>query len=354
MVMIGYSDSNKDGGYLASNWALYQAQENISRTCQQYKIGLVLFHGRGGTVARGGGPANRGIRAQPPGTVNGKFRVTEQGEIIASRYANPKLAKQHLEQIVHAVLLASSPISQEGELLISWKTAISEMSAAAYRKYRALVFDTPGFLDFWRAATPLDEIKRLYIGSRPAVRQSGKDSIETIRAIPWVFSWMQSRFNLPGWYGLGTGIESYKQTSAESIHFLQMMYAGWPFFRALLNNAEMSLLKADMDIAALYSGLVPNCTFAKSIFQTILAEYKITKKAVLEITGHQELMDAELDLQRSIHLRDPYIDPLNYIQVELLKRLRGLNDPEGEEAESLREAMILTINGIASGLRNTG
>lgn len=354
MVMIGYSDSNKDGGYLASNWALYQAQEAIARTCQQYKIKLILFHGRGGTVARGGGPANRGIRAQPPGTVNGKFRVTEQGEIIASRYANPKLAKQHLEQIVHAVLLASSPISTQDEIPESWRTAISAMSAAAYRKYRALVFETPGFIDYWWAATPLDEIKRLSIGSRPAARGSGKESIETIRAIPWVFSWMQSRFNLPGWYGLGTGIEAYKQVSAESIQFLRKMNDEWLFFRALLDNAEMSLLKADMDIAALYSGLVPNRSFAQSIFQTILTEFNLTKKAVLEITGHIELMDAEPDLQRSIHLRNPYIDPLNYIQVELLKRLRDLNDPEGEEAESLREGMILTINGIASGLRNTG
>lgn len=356
MVMIGYSDSNKDGGYLASNWALYQAQENIARICQQHRIKLILFHGRGGTVARGGGPANRGIRAQPPGTVNGRFRVTEQGEIIASRYANHELAKQHLEQIVHAVLHASSPVLHEtqGEIPGIWRTAISEMSAAAYRTYRALVFDTPGFLDYWWATTPLDEIKRLSIGSRPAARGFGKDSVETIRAIPWVFSWMQSRFNLPGWYGLGSGIEYFKKASAEAAQLLGEMYAGWPFFRALLNNAEMSLLKADMDIAALYSGLVPNRPFAQSIFQTIQAEFDLTRRAVLEITRHVTLMDAEPELQRSIHLRNPYIDPLNYIQVELLKRLRGLHDPEGEESESLREAMILTINGIASGLRNTG
>jgi len=356
MVMIGYSDSNKDGGYLASNWALYQAQEDITRTCHQYGIRPSLFHGRGGTVARGGGPANRGIRAQPPGTVSGRFRVTEQGEIIASRYAIPKLARQHLEQIVHAVLLASSPISNEKQDDVPevWRDAIGAMSAASYGKYRALVFDTPGFLDYWWAATPLDEIKRLYIGSRPAARGMGKDSVETIRAIPWVFSWMQSRFNLPGWYGLGTGIKTFIENSAESVQLLAEMYAGWPFFRALLNNAEMSLLKADMDIAALYSGLVPNKTFARGIFQTIQTEFKLTRTIVLDITGHVELMDSEPDLQRSIHLRNPYIDPLNYIQVELLKRLRGLNDPEGEDLESMREAMILTINGIASGLRNTG
>jgi phosphoenolpyruvate carboxylase len=356
MVMIGYSDSNKDGGYLASNWALYQAQESITRICHQYGIKPSLFHGRGGTVARGGGPANRGIRAQPPGTVSGRFRVTEQGEIIASRYANPKLARQHLEQIVHAVLLASSPISDEKQDDVTevWRDAIGAMSAAAYGKYRALVFDTPGFLDYWWAATPLDEIKRLYIGSRPAARGMGKDSVETIRAIPWVFSWMQSRFNLPGWYGLGTGLKTFINNPDESAQLLAEMYAGWPFFRALLNNAEMSLLKADMDIAALYSGLVPNKTFAQGIFKTIKTEFELTRQTVLDITGHVELMDSEPDLKRSIHLRNPYIDPLNYIQVELLKRLRGLDDPEGEDLESMREAMILTINGIASGLRNTG
>jgi phosphoenolpyruvate carboxylase len=356
MVMIGYSDSNKDGGYLASNWALYQAQETIARVCQEQHISPILFHGRGGTVARGGGPANRGIRAQPPGTVRGRFRVTEQGEILASRYANPDLAKQHLEQIVHAVLLASSPILSENQAEIPgiWRIAISEMSAAAYQKYRALVFETPGFLDYWWAATPLDEIKRLYIGSRPAARETGKDSVDTIRAIPWVFSWMQSRFNLPGWYGLGTGINSFMEFSQESAQLLGKMYSGWSFFRSLLNNAEMSLLKADMDIAALYSGLVPNHSFAQSIFQTIQTEFELTRRVVLEITAHVDLMDAEPELQRSIHRRNPYIDPLNFIQVELLKRLRGLDDPEGRESESLREAMILTINGIASGLRNTG
>lgn len=351
IVMIGYSDSNKDGGYLAANWALYQAQENIAKVCSEHGIRLTLFHGRGGTVARGGGPANRAIRAQPPGTVNGRFRLTEQGEIIASRYSSRPLACRHIEQIVSAVLLASSPRQYvlEPHLPTGWQEALAQMSATAHAAYRALVFETPGFLDFWQAATPLDEIKRLYIGSRPAARQAGGEAVLKIRAIPWVFSWMQSRFNLPGWYGLGTGLSAFQHTAQ-----LQDMYANWPFFAALLNNAEMSLLKADMEIAALYAGLVPDQVHAKRIFAAILAEYERTRTAVLSITGHMDLMDGEPVIQRAVHLRNPYVDPLNYIQVDMLGRLRSLPDPDGPLAEALREVIVLTINGIAAGLRNTG
>jgi phosphoenolpyruvate carboxylase len=369
MVMIGYSDSNKDGGYLAANWALYQAQENVARVCRQHGVALTLFHGRGGTTARGGGPANRAILAQPPGTINGHFRLTEQGEIIASRYANPHLAYRHLEQIVNAVLLASSPVREDDEVgaglrpaptgsastvpvptgLADWRQAMGGMSAAALAAYRGLVYETPGFLDYWQAATPLDEIKRLYIGSRPAARQPGSPAVEKIRAIPWVFSWMQSRFNLPGWFGLGSGLEA-----APSLELMQEMYSGWPFFRALLDNAEMSLLKADMGIAALYSELVPDRSLAGRIFSRILDEFERTRESILKITGHQELMEDEPVIQRSIQLRNPYVDPLNYIQVEMLHRLRALPDPEGPEAAALRDVIVVTINGIAAGLRNTG
>jgi len=352
VVMIGYSDSNKDGGYLAANWALYQAQEEIARTCGQYKIELTLFHGRGGTVARGGGPANRAIQAQPPGTINGHFRLTEQGEIITSRYANPHLAHRHLEQIVNAVLLASSPIplGESRDLPDSWREAMAAMAEAAHRSFRSLVYETPGFLDFWQTATPLDEIKRLHISSRPASRQTaGEAALAKIRAIPWVFSWMQSRFNLPGWYGLGAGLSAFA-----SQDLLKEMYQSWPFFKALLDNAEMSLLKADMGIAALYADLVPDRQLAGRIFSTIRSEYDRTSQAVLAVTGNQELMDNEPVIQRSVHLRNPYVDPLNYIQVEMLGRLRALSDPEGAEAESLHNVILLTINGIAAGLRNTG
>ncbi|HEX9617530.1 MAG TPA: phosphoenolpyruvate carboxylase [Anaerolineales bacterium] len=356
MVMIGYSDSNKDGGYLAANWALYQAQENIARLCREHSLKLTLFHGRGGTVARGGGPANRAIRSQPAGTIDGRFRLTEQGEIIASRYANRQLAHRHLEQIVSAVLLASSPVTtnSEREVPDEWREVMNTMSAAALTVYRDLVYGTPGFLDYWRFATPLDEITRLSIGSRPASRQIGSLGVEKIRAIPWVFSWMQSRFNLPGWYGLGSGLEALWTEKAESLPLVREMYANWPFFRALLDNAEMSLLKADMGIAALYSRLVPERDFADRIFERIMAEFERTQAAILKVTGHQELLEGEPVIQRSVHLRNPYVDPLNYIQVEMLRRLRALPDPDTSHAEALREAIELTINGIASGLRNTG
>jgi len=359
MIMIGYSDSNKDGGYLTANWALYQAQEAIVRVCREQGIKFTLFHGRGGTVARGGGPANRAIRAQPPGTVNGRFRLTEQGEVIASRYGDPDLAHRHLEQIVSAVLLASATSDEWratrgvslGTVLPEWREAMTAMSAAARAAYRGLVYETPGFVDFWRAATPLDEIRRLHIGSRPAARHAGALDVTHIRAIPWVFSWMQSRFNLPGWYGLGTALSG-QDASAGRLY--REMYVGWPFFRALLDNAEMSLLKADLGIAALYASLVPDRALAGDIFDRLGTEYERTCAAILAVTGHRELMEGDPVIQRSIQLRNPYVDPLNYVQVEMLRRLRILPDPEAAEAEALREVVVMTINGIAAGLRNTG
>jgi phosphoenolpyruvate carboxylase len=349
MVMIGYSDSNKDGGYLMANWALYQAQEAITRVTEKHGVTLTLFHGRGGTIARGGGPANRAIRAQPPGSIRGRFRLTEQGEIIASRYGNPDLAHRHLEQIVHAVLLASSPVQGNlNNIPVVWRAALDQTASAAYRAYRALVYETPGFIEFWQAVTPLDEIKRMTIGSRPAARASA-GAVNQIRAIPWVFSWMQSRFNLPGWYSLGSGLAAIADRA-----LLRDLYAGWPFFTTLLENAEMSLLKADMDIAALYVSLMPDQSLAQPLFARIREEYERTCEAVLSISGHTSLLEAEPVTQNAVQVRNPYVDPLNYLQVEMLRRLRALPDPDCGEAEALREVIVLTINGIAAGLRNTG
>jgi phosphoenolpyruvate carboxylase len=347
MVMIGYSDSNKDGGYLAANWALYRAQESIARVCEAHQVVLTIFHGRGGTVARGGGPAGRAIRAQPAGTLRGRFRVTEQGETIASRYADAELARRHLHQIVSAVLLtsASPTIPHVPE---RWASAMQRTAAAAREAYLDLVERTPGFLDYWRAATPIDEISRLRLGSRPTARRSGALTRSGVRAIPWVFSWMQSRFNLPGWYGLGAALDAVEASQ------LREMYAGWPFFRALLDNAEMSLLKADMGIAALYSELVPDRALAVAVFSRIESEFRRARTALLEATGHRELMDGDPVIQRSVQLRNPYVDPLNYLQVEMLRRLRALPDLDGPEAERHREVIVITINGIAAGLRNTG
>jgi phosphoenolpyruvate carboxylase len=349
IVMIGYSDSNKDGGYMMANWSLYQAQEEIARVAKANGVTLTIFHGRGGTVARGGGPANHAIRSQPPGSINGRFRLTEQGEVIASRYSNPDLAHRHLEQIVHAILLASAPVKRaQVRVPDEWRKALDGMSTAGQRAYRGLVYETPGFVTFWQEATPIDEIKRLHIGSRPAAR-ARIGAIEQIRVIPWVFSWMQSRFNLPGWYSLGSGLGA-----CTDQNLLREMYAGWPFFKTMLDNTEASLLKADMDIAAMYVDLVTDRDLAHRILSTIRAEYERTRQAVLTISGHQSLMELEPITQNAVQLRNPYIDPLNYIQIEMLRRLRSLPDPDDPQARGLREVMILTINGIAAGLKNTG
>jgi len=348
MIMIGYSDSNKDGGYVMSNWMLYQGQENITKVAQKHNIALTIFHGRGGTIARGGGPANRGIRAQPPGSINGRFRLTEQGETIAARYLNLELAHRHLEQIVHAVLVASSSAKPKTEIPVEWRGAMDRMSETAHKVYRGLVYENPRFIEFWQTATPLDEIKRLHIGSRPAAR--GKSSeVTKIRAIPWVFSWMQSRFNLPGWFGLGSALASIKGDT-----LLKDMYQNWALFNTMLNNAEMSLLKADMGIASLYVDLVPDKKLASEMFGAIRSEYDKTRDIVLAISGHANLLDAEPITQTAVQLRNPYVDPLNYIQVEMLRRIRALSDSESEEAQSIRDVISVTINGIAAGLRNTG
>lgn len=349
MVMIGYSDSNKDGGFLSANWSLYQAQEEIAKVAQAHEITLTIFHGRGGTIARGGGPANRGIRAQPSASINGRFRLTEQGEIIASRYANPELAHRHLEQVVNAVLMASAPSAREQDQVPErWRQAVGQMASSGERAYRDLVYGTPGFIQFWQEATPLDEIKRLHIGSRPAAR--GDDpGVTKIRAIPWVFSWMQSRFNLPGWYSLGTGLNA-----IDDIGLLRDMYNGWSFFKTMLDNTEISLVKADLEIAALYVDLVSDRALATKLFDVIQTEYERTRETILSISGHQSLLELEPVNQTAVHLRNPYIDPLNYLQVEMLRRLRALPDAGSSEANDLREVIFLTINGIAAGLKNTG
>jgi len=388
MVMVGYSDSNKDGGFLMSNWALYQAQEGLAQVSREHGVPLTLFHGRGGTAARGGGPVNRAILAQPGGTVDGRFRLTEQGEILSSRYSSLDLALRNLEQIVNAVLLASAPRddvypgsappvetaqspdssnspgpahfkrTSPESLPPAWREAMQTMACQAQEVYRRLVYETPEFMDYWRGATPIDELQHLHIGSRPAARptsrQPGTAHVTQIRAIPWVFSWMQSRCNLPGWYGLGSGLEAILESQPDGLDFLREMHDGWAFFHMLLETAELSLLKADMGIAGIYSRLVPDQAMAERTFSEIQAEYERTVRAVLAVKGQVKLMEDEPVIERSVHLRNPYVDPLNFLQVELLRRLRSLDDAEGEDARAVREAVMVTINGIAAGLRNTG
>ena len=323
--------------------------EKILGLCHRHGVAVTFFHGRGGTIARGGGPLNRAIRAQPPDTINGRIRITEQGEVIYSQYGHPTIARRHLEQVVHAVLLTSAPQSvAKVKPASEWRTAMSELSDIAYKAYRTLVYETPALLEYWRQATPIRELSQLRIGSRPARRSSDAD-LGGLRAIPWVFSWMQSRFNLPGWYGLGSGLEAGPPPAT-----LREMYAGWRFFRALFDNVEMSLLKADLDIAALYAELAPDQLLAERLMATIGAEFERTRSIVLSVVGHENLLDSDPVIQRSVSLRNPYIDPLNYIQVETLRRLRCLPDPESAEADDLRQVMVVTINGIAAGLRNTG
>jgi len=354
IVMIGYSDSNKDAGYLTGRWELYQAQEKLAHCAQKEKISLTFFHGRGGTIARGGGPINQAILSYPPGTVNGRIRMTEQGEVIHNQYGHLTIAQRHLEQVVHAVLLASAPQSlSHTKLNPKWRTILDELSAMAYQAYRKLIYETPALLDYWRQATPIRELSQLRIGSRPSRRSTDAD-LGGLRAIPWVFSWMQSRHVLPDWYGLGLALESYVATDDERRTDLREMYKEWPFFQTMIDCAEISLGKADMGIARLYAELVEDESIREQIFGEIEAEYHRTCRQIISITEQHELLENKPVLHHAIASRNPYVDPLNFIQIRLLRQYRSLPDPECQEGEELLKTIFLTINGIAAGLKNTG
>jgi phosphoenolpyruvate carboxylase len=352
-IMIGYSDSNKDAGYLAARWELYQAQEQLADVCAAHEVVLTLFHGRGGTIARGGGPAHEAILAQPPHSVSARIRLTEQGEVINERYGHPAIARRHLEQVIHAVLVASAPGYENVHApLPAWRTAMDDLARRSHRAYRAFIYETPALLRYWEQATPLREISMLHIGSRPARRQSD-DVLASLRAIPWGFSWMQSRHVLPGWYGVGDALESYV-TGGGQLALLQEMYHDWPFFRDVVDNAQVALGKADMGIARLYAGLVDDAAVRDQVYDHVVGAFERTRRWILEVSGQRALLDNQPTLQRAIRLRDPYVDPLNFIQVALLRRLRAFDDPESAEAAPLLNAVFLTINGIAAGLKNTG
>ncbi len=358
-VMVGYSDSNKDGGYLTANWKLYVAQARLAEVAQRHGVTLRLFHGRGGAVGRGGGPAGKAILAQPPGSVRGRLKITEQGEVIAARYFDQEIAYRNLEQIAHAVLMASAEQgSGSRETPPEWAQAMDEVSDTAFHAYRALVYGDPQFVRFFQEATPVGELAQLNIGSRPPKR-TASDRIEDLRAIPWVFSWMQSRYTLPGWYGVGTALTDYADQSPTHLTRLREMYRQWPFFATMLDNAQMSLAKADMDIAARYARLAGDQAMAQRIYETIAGEYRRSVDIICRITDQDALLDNQPVLQKSIRLRNPYVDPLSYLQVELLRRLRAL-PPEGDSEElkaqrrDLRAAVLLSINGVAAGVKNTG
>jgi phosphoenolpyruvate carboxylase len=357
-IMLGYSDSNKDGGFFTSNWELYRAEialvDFFEPLREQHGITLRLFHGRGGTVGRGGGPSYQAILAQPPGTVNAQIRLTEQGEVIASKYAHPEIGRRNLETLVAATLEATllHPTKSAPKAFLD---AADELSRASMAAYRALVYDTAGFTDYFFAATPIREIAELNIGSRPASRKASR-AIEDLRAIPWGFSWGQCRVALPGWCGFGTAIDAYladPKQRKERLALLQRMVKQWPFFRTLLSNLDMVLAKSDLRIAARYVELVEDKRLGKKIFAAIEAEWERTNHALNLITGETHRLASNPSLARSIQHRFPYLDPLNHLQVELMRRYRQRR--EGDPAiERVQRGIHLSINGIAAGLRNTG
>ena len=362
-VMLGYSDSNKDGGIFTSNWELYCAERALKALFDPLRerlgLKLRLFHGRGGTVGRGGGPSYQAILAQPTGTVNGQIRLTEQGEVIASKYANAEIGRRNLETLVAATLEATllpagRPVRQ---VFVDVAAGLSSASMAAYR---ALVYETPGFADYFFTATPIGEIAQLNIGSRPASRKASR-AIEDLRAIPWSFSWGQSRVGLPGWYGLGSAIEGWLDAKdgpgppgrAARARLLRQMAKTWPFFATLLSNIDMVMAKSDLGIAARYVALVPDRPLAKRIFAAIEAEWVATEHAMAVAMGSRQRLAGNPTLAASIAHRLPYIDPLNHLQVELMRRFRSASGAEAS-SERMHRGIHMSINGLAAGLRNSG
>jgi phosphoenolpyruvate carboxylase len=354
-VMLGYSDSNKDGGFLTSNWELYQAELKLVEVFAAANVKLRLFHGRGGTVGRGGGPSYQAILAQPPGTVNGQIRLTEQGEIIASKFSNPEIGRRNLELLVAATLEAGlMPHSAAGRP-VRFETVMAELSALAYTAYRDLVYETPGFTEYFFAATPIAEIAELNLGSRPASRKASR-RIEDLRAIPWGFSWGQCRLLLPGWYGFGAAVSGWLDDGEreQKLATLREMYREWPFFATLLSNMDMVLAKTDLPIASRYAGLVPDAALRERIFKRIAGEHAATLRCLEEITGTAERLAGNPLLARSIQNRFAYLDPLNHLQVELIHRHRALSREPDRIDPRVHRGIHLSINGVAAGLRNTG
>jgi phosphoenolpyruvate carboxylase len=347
-VMVGYSDSNKEIGYLGSAWALYEAQRDLTRLFAERGVRHTFFHGRGGAIGRGGGPTNVAILAQPPDSVMGRVKLTEQGEVIASRYATAPIARRELELIAGAALASAVGVlsAPEADRLAQFEAAIADMAAASVKVYRDLVYGDKHFVHFFEEATPLSEIARLQIGSRPVRRQQSR-RIEDLRAIPWVFAWTQSRFVLPGWFGIGVGLERGRRKLG--LEFLQAMEREWPFFAATIANAEMALAKSDLDIAARYAELVTNPDVRQRIWDRIREEHERATREILLLTGQERLLEREPVLRRSIDRRNPYVDPMSFVQVELLRRLRS-----GDAQDTALRAILRTVNGIAGGLKSTG
>ena len=368
-VMLGYSDSNKDSGFLSSNWEIHKAQIALQQLATAYGVSLRIFHGRGGSVGRGGGPAYQAILAQPSGTLQGRIKITEQGEVLASKYSLPELALYNLETVSTAVIqnsLVSTPVDDTP----SWNELMGRLAARSREFYRALVHDNPDLVAFFQQCTPIEEISKLQISSRPARRKSGAKDLSSLRAIPWVFGWTQSRFLLPSWFGVGTALQEELRRDPDQLELLRLLYQRWPFFRMLISKVEMTLSKVDIDLAHHYVqalGRSSEREAFENIFETIASEFSLTHSLVLQVTGHERLLDGDPALQLSVGLRNRTIIPLGFLQVALLKRLRDQNrQPPMSEASSdrhdgrtysrseLLRGALLTINGIAAGMRNTG
>ncbi|WP_404332743.1 phosphoenolpyruvate carboxylase [Mesobacillus maritimus] len=352
-IMLGYSDGSKDGGTLTANWKLYKAQVEIHEMAKKYQIGLKFFHGRGGSLGRGGGPLHRSLMSQPLETLGEGIKITEQGEVLSSRYLIKDIAYRSLEQATSTLVRAAAHVLKESEQAhhrdARWVEAIEKMSEVSLRKYQDLVFADSDFITYFNEATPLQEIGGLNIGSRPMSRKNSAQ-FENLRAIPWVFAWTQSRQLLPGWYAAGSGLESFARESEENLKLLQEMYEEWPFFRSTIDNLQMALMKADITTAKEYSQLVKDKEVADRIFSNIVEEYNKTKAILLKIVEDEELLDHTPNIKESVHRRNPYVDPLNFIQVELIKEIRETEEPD----EELVTQVLLTISGVAAGLRNTG
>lgn len=352
-VMVGYSDSNKDGGYLAANWFLYRAQKAMARVASQRKLKLRLFHGKGGTIDRGGGASYRSLRAQPHAAPDGRIRITEQGEVISLKYSNPAIAQRNLEQLTSAVIAVRclptpGPVAAQ---LSRWEGWMDHLARLAFDFYQQLVYHTPEFTEYFWQATPIDLIEHVRLGSRPARRQPTPD-IRQLRAIPWVFAWTQSRHLLSAWYGVGHALHEFARQEPNGLARLRDMYQHWPFFRTLLDNAEVSLAKTDLGIAAEYAAMVRSSAVREKIFGLIQCEYDRAVALVLEVTQRAALLENQPVLAHSIRLRNPYVDPLNYLQIRFLARWRKAD--EKRRTETLRRLLALTVNGIAFGMKSTG
>jgi phosphoenolpyruvate carboxylase len=348
-VMLGYSDSNKDGGMLTSTWELYKAHRELHQAAQEYGVKLRLFHGRGGTVGRGGGPTHAAILAQPPGCFSGQIRITEQGEVLNWKYADPVLAEWNLELMIAASLEAlTRHQEQKSQHPLQWEEAIEEMSQDAYRVYRREIADNPDVLEYFEQATPVNELDTARIGSRPARRSKGR-RLEDLRAIPWVFGWMQSRHAVPAWFGVGHALEQFAKSGPGHEQLLRQIARSFPVFSELLRNVELGMAKADLGIARDYSGLVKNAALRKRVFSMLEEEFLRSRRMILRVTGQRKLLGRNRVLARSIRLRNPYVDPISLIQVELLRRKQ-----QGQQSSQLEYPLGATINGIAAGLHNTG